>query len=187
GVFGVSGYVFFYAAHGPGKVGADLSHGERQTTADYRLLNARAVSHHAPGLSFLYYVAVGTALFACVDFYFQFPAPAGFGPQFIWLPSGVFRRAQGVFYEASTLGNLCAFFLEMIAVLLFRPRDEQPLRRLAILAGGALLAAALALSYSRASLINLTDALMVLLWLHRKRIRWALLLPEVATFVIGAT
>ena len=28
---------------------------------------------------------MASALFACVDFYFQFPAPAGFGAQFIWL------------------------------------------------------------------------------------------------------
>ena len=32
------------------------------------------------------------------------------------------RRAQGVFYEASTLGNFCAFFLTMILVGCF-PRD----------------------------------------------------------------
>ena len=37
--------------------------------------------------------------------------PAGYGPQFVWLDSGVYRRAQGFFYEASTLGNFCAFFL----------------------------------------------------------------------------
>src|SRR5205814_7683146 len=71
-----------------------------------------------PRLSTIYYIAVVSALFACVDFYFQFPAPAGYGPQFVWLDSGVFRRAQGFFYEASTLGNFCAFFLVMIAVAL---------------------------------------------------------------------
>ena len=68
--------------------------------------------------------AVASALFACVDFYYQFPAPAGYGPQFVWLDSGVYRRAQGLFYEASTLGNFCAFFLVMIAVAFTRPRRE---------------------------------------------------------------
>ena len=68
----------------------------------------------------LFWIATASALFACVDFYFQFPAPAGYGPQFIWLDSGVYRRAQGLFYEASTLGNFCAFFLVMIAVALAR-------------------------------------------------------------------
>ena len=165
-LFGISVYVFLYVRDGPSRLDSLLS---------LRLLRM------------LFWAAALTALFACVDFYFQFPAPSGFGPQFIWLPSGVFRRAQGVFYEASTLGNLCAFFLEMIAVLLFRPRDEQPLGRLAILAGGALLAAALVLSYSRASLINLGAALIVLLWLHRERIRWRRLFAGVAIFGIGVT
>jgi O-antigen ligase len=165
-LFGISIYVFLYVRDGPCRLDS------QQPLRMIRML---------------FWAASATALFACVDFYFQFPAPAGFGPQFIWLPSGVFRRAQGVFYEASTLGNLCAFFLEMIAVALFRPRDEQPLRRMAILAGGALLAAALVLSYSRASLINLGVALMVLLWMHRERIRWARLCAGAAIFGIGAT
>jgi O-antigen ligase len=119
----------------------------------------------------LFWAAVGSAVFACLDFYFQFPAPGGYGRQFIWLESGVFRRAQGVFYEASTLGNLCAFFLEMIAVALFRTRTERPISMAAMLAGGVALASALVLSYSRASLVNLAVALVVLLWLNRKRVR----------------
>ena len=64
------------------------------------------------------------------------------------------RRAQGLFYEASTLGNFCAFFLVMIAVAFSRPRAESPVSRKALLAGGAVFFAALVLSYSRASLIN---------------------------------
>jgi len=120
----------------------------------------------------LFWAAVGSAVFACLDFYFQFPAPGGFGAQFIWLESGVFRRAQGVFYEASTLGNLCAFFLEMIAVALFRRREERPVSLAAMLAGGVALGLALVLSYSRASLVNLGVAIAVLLWLHGKRLRW---------------
>ncbi len=119
----------------------------------------------------LFWAAAGSALFACLDFYFQFPAPGGYGPQFIWLDSGVFRRAQGVFYEASTLGNLCAFFLVMIAVALFRPRAERPFPVLAMVAGGIALASALVLSYSRASLLNVGVALTVLLWIERKRVR----------------
>jgi len=165
-LFGITVFVFLYVRDGPGRLDS------RQSLRAIRML---------------FWAASISALFACVDFYFQFPAPAGFGPQFIWLPSGVFRRAQGVFYEASTLGNLCAFFLEMIAVALFRPRDAQPLRRFEILAGGALLATALVLSYSRASLINLGVALMVLLWMHRERIRWRRLCAGVAIFGIGAT
>jgi len=53
----------------------------------------------------------------------------------VYLEEGVFRRAQGLFYEASTLGNFCAFFLVMIMVCLFRRREETPLSRAAVQAG----------------------------------------------------
>ncbi|HEV2690039.1 MAG TPA: O-antigen ligase family protein, partial [Bryobacteraceae bacterium] len=76
--------------------------------------------------------------------------------------------------------------LEMIAVALFRPREERPLSRLAMLLGGAALAAALVLSYSRASLINLGVALLVLLWLHRERFRWGRLAVRIALLGGGA-
>jgi hypothetical protein len=118
-LFGISVYVFFFV---------------RGASVSFRIVRL------------MFWAAVGSALFACLDFYFQFPAPGGYGPQFIWLESGVFRRAQGVFYEASTLGNLCAFFLEMIAVALFRPRGERPVSMAAMLAGGVALASALVLS-----------------------------------------
>ena len=156
-LFGISVYVFFYSAYGPGRQ-ADAKRGVR----------------------LLYWAAAGAALFACVDFYFQFPAPAGYGPQFVWLDSGVYRRAQGLFYEASTLGNFCAFFLVMIAVALTRPREESPVSRKALVAGGAVFFTALVLSYSRASLINVGVALAVLLWCNRRRVRLlrtALLVP----------
>jgi O-antigen ligase len=145
-LFGISVYVFLFV---------------RGSTVSFRMVRL------------LFWAAVGSAVFACLDFYFQFPAPGGYGRQFIWLESGVFRRAQGVFYEASTLGNLCAFFLEMIAVALFRPRAERPVSMAAMLAGGVALASALVLSYSRASLVNLAVALVVLLWLNRRRVRLA--------------
>ncbi len=147
-LFGISIYIFFYGAYGPGR------HVDPMRSA--RLL---------------YWTAAAAAFFACVDFYFQFPAPAGYGPQFVWLDSGVFRRAQGLFYEASTLGNFCAFFLVMIAVAFTRPREESPVSRKALAAGGAVFIAALVLSYSRASLLNVAVALAVLMWCNRRRIR----------------
>jgi O-antigen ligase len=137
-------------------------------------------------IHWLFWAAAISALFACVDFYYQFPAPAGYAQQFIWLESGVFRRAQGVFYEASTLGNLCAFFLEMIAVALFRPRGTLPISRFALFTGGLALAGALIVSYSRASLLNLAVALLVLFWLYRERIRWGRLAAGVAIFGAGS-
>jgi hypothetical protein len=146
-LFGISVYVYFYVAMGPG----------REITA------SRPVR-------LLYGAAILAALFACVDFYFQFPAPAGYGPQFVWLDSGVYRRAQGLFYEASTLGNFCVFFLVMIAAALSRPRQELPVARKWLAIGAAVLLAALVLSYSRASLVNLAIALAVLGWRSRRRV-----------------
>jgi O-antigen ligase len=164
-LFGISLYVFLYVRDGP----ASLSLGQ----------SLRAIR-------WLFWAATLTALFACVDFYFQFPAPAGYEQQFVWLESGVYRRAQGLFYEASTLGNLCSFFLEMIAVALFRPRKDQPVSRPALLVGGAALLPALVLSFSRASLVNLAVALVILLWLNRRRIRWGRLAAGAAVFGAGA-
>jgi len=145
-LFGISVYVYFYT-RGP-----------------------------APRPGLLFGIAAVSALFACVDFYFQFPAPAGYGPQFVWLDSGVYRRAQGVFYEASTLGNFCAFFLVMVAVALSQPRSQSPVPRKLLYAGGASFLAALVLSYSRASLVCVAIALVVLAWRSRGRARVARLL-----------
>lgn len=147
----LSVYVFLYARDGPGRTGS---------------------AHSFQSVRLLFFAGVISAAFACVDFYFHFPAPAGFEPQFIWLESGVFRRAQGIFYEASTLGNICAFFLVMIAVALFRPRVKRHFSLFALVLGGVTLAAALILSYSRASLLNVAVALAVLVLFHRDRIRW---------------
>ena len=119
-------------------------------------------------LKWLFRAGTAAALFACVDFYFQFPTPAGFGPQFVWLDEGVFRRAQGLFYEASTLGNFCAFFLTMILVALRRKSSEAPVSRFELALGAVVFATALIFSYSRGSLLNLCSAALALAILHRK-------------------
>jgi O-antigen ligase len=125
-----------------------------------------------PGVVPLFWGAVASAALACVDFYYQFPAPAGFGAQFVWLDTGVVRRAQGIFYEASTLGNFCTFFLVMIAVAFTRERRHVPLSRPVLAAGGVVLFAALLFSYSRSSIVNLLVALAALVWLDHGRIHW---------------
>jgi hypothetical protein len=146
-LLGISIYIFFYTAYGP------APEFDKQRAARR-----------------IYVFAALSALFACVDFYFQFPAPAGFEPQFVWLDSGIFRRAQGLFYEASTLGNFCAFFLVMIAVAFSRPRADSPVSRKLLLAGGAVFFGALVLSFSRGSLINVAVAGAVLAWINRRRV-----------------
>jgi O-antigen ligase len=149
-LLGISLYVFFYTAYGPG---------------------AREPSDVFRDTRLLFWLAAAAALFACVDFYFQFPPPAGFGPQFIWLRSGVYRRAQGLFYEASTLGNFCALFLAMVATALLAHIRRAPVSRTGLLGGGLLLASALVLSFSRGSLLNLLVAIAVLIRLRRPEVR----------------
>jgi O-antigen ligase len=165
-LFGISVYVFFYAAYGPGS---------RQPQDAFATTRA------------LYWMAVASALFACVDFYFQFPAPAGYGAQFIWLRSGVYRRAQGLFYEASTLGNFCAFFLTMIAAALLAPRRQAPVSRRGLLLGGMVFAAALVLSYSRGSLLNALVAIAVLIYWNRARIRLGRFFLALAAAAVAGT
>jgi O-antigen ligase len=148
GLFGIGVYVFAWALNGPRAAGADSLRFTR----------------------FLFVLAILAALFACADFYFQFPPPAGFEQQFVWLDDRVLRRAQGLFYEASTLGNFCAFFLVMCVVGLFRPRTEIPCPKLLLCLAGLLFATALILSYSRASIVAVLAACVTLACLRRARI-----------------
>jgi hypothetical protein len=135
-LFGISVYIYWYLTAGPA-VDIDSFRWAR----------------------ILFAVGSAAAAVACVDFYYQLPPVAGFAPQYVWLDSGVFRRAQGLFYEASTLGNFCVFFLVMIAVALVK---ASPVPRWWLACGGCLFAAALLFSYSRGSVVNLAVALVAL-------------------------
>jgi O-antigen ligase len=148
GLFAIGVYVYAWSASGPRQSDSNSLHFVR----------------------FLFSVSVIAGVFACADFYYQFPAPAGFEDQFVWLDEGVFRRAQGLFYEASTLGNFCAFFLVMTMVGFFRPRAESPCSKPWLAAGGVVFAGALILSYSRASIIAVLVACAVFVCLRRVRI-----------------
>jgi len=119
----------------------------------------------------LFYAALAGACFACIDFYVQFPAAAGFGAQFVWLDGAVLRRAQGVFYEASTLGNFCAFFLVMVLVTLVSRRDVRPCSRTMAAAGSLILGTALIFSYSRGSLLNVGCACLAFICLRVRNAR----------------
>src|SRR5258708_1589457 len=154
-LFGIAVYTFFYVAYGPGQSSA---------------IDVRRTAR------LLFLIACASALFGCVDFYFQLPAPAGYEPQFVWLASGVYRRAQGVFYEASTLGNVCAFFIVMISVALFQRGSWRPCSRKLLIGGGVLFSAVMIFSYSRASLLNVFAALVAFGSLQRVKIRRAVLI-----------
>ena len=119
------------------------------------------------GARLLFRFAVAAAAFACADFYFQFPSPVGYSAQFVWLENTVLRRAQGLFYEASTLGNFCAFFLVLMLIAFFSRREIRFCSRIELGLGGSILAAALIFSYSRGSLLNLLCAACAFFCLRR--------------------
>jgi O-antigen ligase len=146
----------------------------------YVLASARPLSVNLAG--FLFRAAVAGALFACLDFHYQFPAPAGYGAQFIWLNGAVLRRAQGVFYEASTLGNFCAFFLVMALVTFVSSRAARPCSRTEAALGTVVLGAALIFSYSRGSLLNVVCACVALICL---RVRNATVVVSICLALIG--
>ena len=150
GLFGIGVFAYFYTADGPGRVaGTDAFRWAR----------------------WAFLLASVSAAFAVVDFYFQWPPLSGFAAQFVWLPFGVYRRAQGVFYEAGMLGNLCSMFLLMAVVAAVRPQVRRKIvSEPVLLLGGTALMAALVLSFSRSSLMHLAAALAALLALERRRI-----------------
>jgi hypothetical protein len=148
-LFGIGVYVFLYTLIGP-----------RGNESDPFAL-AR----------FLYWIGLAGAIFACIDFYFQLPAPAGYGAQFVWLEQSVMRRAQGVFYDASALGNFCAFFLVMILVAWFPARGQRVLPRSVLIPGALVFTAALILSSSRASVVAVAASSCAFAYIRRLSIR----------------
>lgn len=144
-LFGASVYLFLYVRDGPGR----------------SLILSQALVRAAMAIGSL------SALLACLDFYFQWPPVAGYSAQFIWLPGSMWRRAQGVFYDASALGNFSAFWLIGIAVNLVD--QARPVsRRLSLLLALPLLGA-LVFSFSRGSLANVAVGVGVLVLLRARR------------------
>lgn len=149
-LFATGPFVFVYVVAGPG-----------QTLATSELGPAKL----------LFVAGVLAALFACVDFFYQLPAPSGYSPQFIWLADRVLRRAQGLFYDAGALGNMCAFFLVMVAAAMLAPGRRGMNRALAA-AGAIPLATAMVFSYSRASVLSLGVSTVAMLCTRRRQVKW---------------
>ena len=149
-LFALGPFVFVYVVSGPG-----------QTLAASELGPAKL----------LFAGGVLSALFACVDFFYQLPAPSGYSQQFIWLTDRVLRRAQGLFYDAGALGNMCAFFLVMVAAAMLAP-GRRGLNRWLAAAGAAPLATAMVFSYSRASVLSLAVSIGAMLCVRRRQVKW---------------
>jgi O-antigen ligase len=78
-------------------------------------------------MAVLLVAAVASAGYGVVDFFWPIPLPHPAADQFIWLETAMVRRAQGVFYEASSFGNLCGLFL-VIASAAFLAGQERAVR-----------------------------------------------------------
>jgi len=116
----------------------------------------------------LLWLGLAGALLALADFAFQIPPTVRFSEQYIYLPDGPRRRAQGFFYDASVLGTFCAFLLILIAALtLSRERSIRGTRWIPWLAA-PLLTFALVVSFSRGAVLNLLVGLAVLLFWKRE-------------------
>ncbi len=114
------------------------------------------------------------------DFYFPVSHPHPFASQYIYLWGKLIRRAQGLLYESSNFGNLCAFLLSLSLCFLVSQWQRLPIFRkgaLFLLAG--VFSAALFLAYSRGSWANFLAVIFVFFCLERKvsfkRIFYALL------------
>ena len=161
-LFGVGVYVFLYTFIGP-----------RQNEPEPWTFSR-----------FLFWAGLLSATFACIDSYFQLPALARYAPQFVWLNHSLVRRAQGVFYEASTLGNFCAFFLVMILVAAFSPRGQRVCPRLVLVPAALIFLAALILSSSRASVFTVLAAGFAFVCL--RRLKTSVILMAIGAFLSAA-
>ncbi len=124
--------------------------------------------HAAPLVKLLLAAAFLSSVFAVADFFYQFPATVRFSEQYVYLPDGPRRRAQGVFYDASALGNFCAMMLALILALGREARERLRVPRWLLWLPVPPLAVALLLSFSRGSIVNLAVSLLVLAWLRRR-------------------
>lgn len=116
--------------------------------------------------------AVIGAGYGIYDFFWPVPIPHPSAAQFLYLPNGMLRRAQGVLYESSSFGNLCGFFLA-VTTAAFMVRRERTLGiPFSLLPPFVLtLAGATIVAFSRSSWANTLVTLAVFGILTR-RTRW---------------
>lgn len=114
-------------------------------------------------------LGVVAAIYGIVDFYVPIPIPHPFADQYIYLDGRMIRRAQGMLYEASSFGNLSAFFLSLTLAVLFSWWKRLSIAHKATLyVMSGIFTTALFLSYSRGSWANVLVTVTVFLLLQRK-------------------
>lgn len=118
---------------------------------------------------FLLGVGVVAATYGIIDFYFPIPIPHPFADQYIYLDGRMIRRAQGMLYEASSFGNLSAFFLSLTFVILVSFWKQLSIfAKTTLYVAAGIFTAALFLAYSRGSWANLFVTVTVFLMLRRR-------------------
>ncbi len=113
-----------------------------------------------------------SAAYGIADFYYPIPLPHPFADQYIYLDFGHIRRAQGIFYEASSFGNVCAFMVCLAVCLLLSIRRLTIAQRVVLALAAGTFTTALFLSYSRGSWMAVTVAISVFLILQRQLKVW---------------
>jgi hypothetical protein len=112
----------------------------------------------------LVWIGAVVGVYGIIDFYWPIPLPHPFAEQFMYLKGQALRRAQGVFYESSSFGNLCAFFLSLTSCLTLSIRSLLSRRQqLKIFLLSGIFVTALFLSYSRGSWMAVFVTLAVFL------------------------
>ncbi|MEW5975332.1 MAG: O-antigen ligase family protein [Acidobacteriota bacterium] len=127
-----------------------------------------------------------SALFGVLDFYFRFPFEHPFAEQFIYLDGEKIRRAQGLFYEASSFGNMSAFLLALTFFRIYFRQRVSVTGTVILLGAAGIFTLALFLSYSRGSWLNFLVTAAVFLAIYRHRLfRTGLSLFVLLTAFIG--
>lgn len=114
------------------------------------------------------WLGLAGALLALADFAFQIPPTVRFSEQYIYLPEGPRRRAQGFFYDASVLGAFCSFLLLLILGLALSKDRQIPRTAWVSWLAAPLLAVALVVSFSRGAVLSVLAGIAVLLVLNRR-------------------
>ncbi len=144
-----------------------------QAAMVYLLVRGGAPIREGPAerwlLRILLTAAAVSALYGIVDFYWPIPIPHPAADQYIWLGSGVLRRAQGVVYEASSFANLCGFFLLLVSAAFLTGQERVVgLARPWLVFLIPLLSLAVFVSFSRSSWGNVAAGLVAFAVISRK-------------------
>jgi O-antigen ligase len=120
-------------------------------------------------IRFLLAVGALAVIYGILDFYVPFQFSHPFADQYIYLQGVMIRRAQGLFYEAISFGNICAFFLSLTLLHLYGIRKAAPLPELAmLLVFVGVFCTGLFLAYSRGSWLNVLVTAGVFLFFQRE-------------------